>query len=460
MQEETTATQVDVPRLVAARAGWLDARTRVDVPIGLPARIGRYHVVGRLGAGGATEVFLAELRGPSGLRQRFAIKRLRAAMRDDPDAIAVFARDAQIAARLGHRTIREVYELGADDDGPFMVQAHLPGATLSQVLVALRDRGCAMSLASAVRVVVDLCAALGAAHALRDEVGRPLGLVHREVSPANVRITDAGEVALVDLGAATLDPVQALHGARAKLGYLAPEQLLGERVDRRADLFAVGVILFEALTARRLFTRRDPGATTEAVLHLPIPDVRRVRADVPAAVVDVIGRALARDRDARYATADALRTALLAAVAPSAPARSPELAALAALVGRDPDEDATEIADVAWRTAMALAHDDEDTIDDEIGAGLAVPDLLPGPSIGDGACSASRPASAAAVIAAPPPIIAPPVPVAARAEPTARIAHPLHVATAPRAILGAHLLRPVLIAAALIAIAALGWAAR
>ena len=316
--EEDIDTAIDMVGAAASRPPAMPTWTPP-----FPTTIGRYHVLASIGKGGMAEVFLAELRGPHGFRRRVAIKRLHAALADDPDMVARFAREATIAARLDHPAVCQVHELDEDDGGCFIVMEYLDGITLATALKELARARWLLPLPVVLRITRALCAGLHAAHELRGDDGAPLNLIHRDVSPSNVVLTAAGQVKLLDFGVAKTDHVRTHVGqVRGKPGYMSPEQLARQPLDRRSDVYALGIVLYECLTSSRLFPQgrvADPALAAE--VH--IPDPRAVRPDLPPAAVQVLDRSLAHDVDARYPTAAALAAAFAAAISPTivAPAR-------------------------------------------------------------------------------------------------------------------------------------------
>ena len=269
--------------------------------------IGGY-VLGRsIGAGGAAEVFAALHRGPRGIDRLVALKLLRA------DGATTFResfhREAVIATRLEHPNIVRTYEVGEVDGELFMSMELLVGANLASI----RDTECPVAIA--LRIICDVLAALHAAHDLSLPGGIALGLVHQDVTPQNVLITTDGITKLLDFGVARFSSIDrsTTDTVRGKPSYLAPEQLEGRNIDRRVDVFACGILLYELLSGRRLFVRPSIALTYHAILLEPIPDVREHRRDVAEPVAGVIRRALHRPPGARFPTAEAMRLAILTA---------------------------------------------------------------------------------------------------------------------------------------------------
>ncbi len=290
----------------------------------LPTMIGRFRVLSSLGRGGMAEVFLAELRGPLGFHRQVAIKRLYPELADDPDAVARFVREATIATRLIHPAVCHVYELDEDDTGCFMVMEHLDGVTLATALKVLARQRWLLPVPIVLRIMRSLCSGLHAAHELRDPDGAPLGLVHRDVTPSNIVLTTSGQVKLLDFGVAKTQTIKTQVGVvRGKPGYMSPEQILGSSLDRRSDVFSLGIVLYEAITGTRLYVRSRAPESVHVMPDEHVPDPRAHRPDLPATAVAVLDQALSHDREERFPTAAALAAALSSALAPSTVA-SPE----------------------------------------------------------------------------------------------------------------------------------------
>ncbi|MBC8072995.1 MAG: serine/threonine protein kinase [Deltaproteobacteria bacterium] len=275
--------------------------------------IGRYRLLGLIGHGGMADVHLALSTGLGSVRKLVAVKRLRPEHRDDPEFAAMFLDEARLAARVSHPNVVQAYEVGEEDGLPFIAMEYLDGQPLHRVLQRLGSR---VGLSTRLRLLCELLAGLHHAHELRDYDGRPLQVVHRDVNPQNVFVTYDGHVKLVDFGIAkALDSVvQTRMGMfKGKLAYMAPEQVRGEDVDRRADVFAVGVMLAECVTGRRLWNGRPELeiANLLAAGEIPCPTPPEVRPELAA----VVARALAPDPGDRHPSAEALRLAIVEAIA-------------------------------------------------------------------------------------------------------------------------------------------------
>jgi hypothetical protein len=222
--------------------------------------------------------------------------------------IDMFLDEARLGAYLNHSRCVQVFDIGQGSGSHFIVMEYVDGADLKEVLDTLQAKGRQVPVEVACFITIQICEGLEFAHEARDHSGRRLEIVHRDISPHNVLMTRYGEVKLVDFGLAkagshlTADEEDIVKG---KFGYLAPEVTLGQGVDRRVDIFAVGILLWEMLAGRRLFLGETDLATFQLVQAAQIPDVRRIRPDVDEQLVRVINKALARDRDQRYQTAGA-----------------------------------------------------------------------------------------------------------------------------------------------------------
>ena len=281
-----------------------------------PIAIGRYEVVAQLATGGMAEILLGRIVGPNGFERPVVIKRILPHLARVPSFIDMFLDEARIVADIRHPNVVQVHELGRDADELFLVMEYLAGESTSTLMRRLVSRSLRLPMSVAAHVVAELCAGLHAAHELTDVGGRLRNLVHRDVSPQNLFITYAGEVKLLDFGIAkAADRITNTEGGqvKGKFEYMAPEQCMSKPLDRRADIFAAGIILYELCTGKRLFRRNNPAATIHAIFA-DFATPSSVCADVPEALERICLKALAKDRNDRYATAADMRRELLAAI--------------------------------------------------------------------------------------------------------------------------------------------------
>ncbi|UJR81971.1 serine/threonine protein kinase [Sandaracinus amylolyticus] len=289
-----------------------------------PARIGPFPVLARLACGGMAEIFLAKRTCVGGFERRVVVKRMLPHLARDPWLAHALADEGRVMARLRHPNVVAVEELGHDDVSLYLVMEHLVGASLSAIARGMRAAKDRMHPALAMHVVAELCAGLHAAHELRDEKGRWLALVHRDVSPHNVFVTAFGEVKLLDFGIAYSKESRGhANGsvAQGKLGYMAAEQFTEAHPDRRTDVYAAGVVLHELLTGERLFGRATDSETVNAVLleRVPRPSERVPGLAISREVEDIVMCALSRDPAQRFETAEQMRDALRMHLGPVPP---------------------------------------------------------------------------------------------------------------------------------------------
>jgi len=317
--------------------------------------IGEYRVIAELGRGGMAEVFLAVRRGPVGFTKLVVIKRLRTDRAQLPEAThlrALLLDEARLAARLHHPHIVQTFEVSEQDGEPFIAMEYLDGQSLGRVASAAARANVPLPTEMVLTIIADVLSALEYAHELRDFDGTPFGIVHRDVSPQNIFWTYEGEIKLVDFGVA-----KSTHAAnetevgvvKGKVAYMAPEQARGESIDARADVFAVGIVLWELLSGRRLMRGDSAAASLHRVLFEPIPSLASVRPDLDREIVRIATRALERDRDARYPSAAEMRadiTRLLERM------RAPRRDDLARFVQRLFAQERAEVSDTI-RVAMA-----------------------------------------------------------------------------------------------------------
>lgn len=276
----------------------------------------QYETVASLGAGGMADVYLAVAKGGQGFRKLVVVKKVRTPLSDDPELLRMFEQEARLAARLNHPNIVQTLDFGEHEGGHAIVMEYLEGQSLSTIVQRAAPEG--IPLALSLEILVEVLAALDYAHQLTDFGGEPLHIVHRDVSPHNVFVTYAGQTKLVDFGVAkALPDPYATTGTliKGKLAYMSPEHERGDPVDARADLFAVGVMLWEALVGRRMWAGLSEIAIISRLRFGEIPSPREANAEVPADLERVCMRSLAHRREDRYQTAAELRRELQTCIA-------------------------------------------------------------------------------------------------------------------------------------------------
>jgi serine/threonine protein kinase len=282
------------------------------------SQFGKFSLVARLATGGMAEIFLARLVGAAGFEKLVCVKRILPHLARDRQFVAMFLDEARIAARISHPNVCQVYELGEIDGSYYIAMEYLEGVPLA--CFRRHDYyGPEPDPRLVAGIAIQACEGLHHAHKLKRSDGSTLEVVHRDVSPQNLFVTADGIVKVLDFGIAKIQDatVRTSTGAiKGTYAYMAPEQLRGEKVDRRTDVFALGIVMWETLTRRYLFKRETEFLTFQAITTEPIPDVCAIRPDVPASLSSVIMTALARNRDERFPSARMLGEAVATAVAP------------------------------------------------------------------------------------------------------------------------------------------------
>jgi eukaryotic-like serine/threonine-protein kinase len=266
----------------------------------------RYRVLERLASGGMAEVFLAESAGIEGFKKQVAIKRVLPHLSEKKRFIAMFLDEARLSAHLSHSNVAQVFDIGVGDNAYFIVMEYVDGSDLKAVIEFMRKAGQVFPVEIACFIAAKICEGLTYAHELKGTDGQPLRIVHRDMSPPNVLITKHGEVKIVDFGLAKATSQLEKSEAgiiKGKFSYLSPEAAQGGEVDGRTDIFAVGIILWEMLSGRRLFLGDTDFATVKMVQQAQIPSLRAENPGVPVELEQILGRALAREPAARYLSA-------------------------------------------------------------------------------------------------------------------------------------------------------------
>jgi eukaryotic-like serine/threonine-protein kinase len=267
----------------------------------IPRRLGKYEILRPLAKGGMAEIFLARATGTHGFEKLVVIKRLRPELAHDGDFLRMFLDEARLAATLQHSNVVQVYDFGEEEGVHFIAMEYLHGEDVQRVL---RQVG-RLPLEHALSIIIGTCAGLHYAH--------ERGIVHRDVSPQNVAVTFEGGVKLVDFGVAKSEHrlTETRHGTvKGKIQYMSPEQCCGDPLDRRSDVFALGVMLWELTTGRRLYSGRSDLLIMKTITELDAPSPSDHVEDYPSDLEPIVMRALRRMPDERYQTAEELQLAL------------------------------------------------------------------------------------------------------------------------------------------------------
>lgn len=276
--------------------------------------LGRYELLLPIASGGMAMVWAARLKGTRGFQKIVAIKTILPRLSDDPAFEQMFLDEASLASQIRHPHVVEILDLGEQEGVLYLVMEWIDGVPLNQVIRAARKSG-GVPLPVAVRICMQAAAGLHAAHELRDAAGQLVGLVHRDVSPQNVLVTYDGVAKIVDFGVAKTTAaggsVTAAGHIKGKVGYMAPEQIRGETIDRRIDVFSLGCVLYYLTTGQHPFRKESDAATMYNICgSKPAPSPRSVVPSYPLALDRVLTQALAKDPAKRYPSANDLLRAL------------------------------------------------------------------------------------------------------------------------------------------------------
>jgi serine/threonine-protein kinase len=269
---------------------------------------GKYYLLDRIGMGGMAEVFLAVAIGPEGFQRRLVIKRMLPHLSKDGSFVRMFIDEAKLCGMLSHPNLVQIFEFGEIDESFFIAMEHVDGQTLFAVRGKLMEMDRRAPVAASLDIARQVCMGLQYAHSLESGTGQSLGIVHRDISPSNIMLSYHGVVKILDFGIARLSEelreTKTQAGTmKGKLSYMSPEQVRMENVDGRSDVFAIGIVLHEMLTGRRLFKSGSDLSGAKLVLEGPIPVPSTVNPDVPPSVDPIVMRALERNVEARYQTA-------------------------------------------------------------------------------------------------------------------------------------------------------------
>jgi serine/threonine-protein kinase len=319
--------------------------------------LGSYHVIRKLGSGGMAEVFLAAHHMAGDVERLVVVKAMLPHLADDDRFVQMFLREARIAALLSHPNVIQIHDVSVIENRPCIVMEFLRGRDLWHVLRRFVKRDARVRPEAAAAIVAQAASGLDYAHRKRDDRGQRLDLVHRDISPHNLFLTREGHVRVLDFGIAksAYQQQRTQSGVlKGKLPYMAPEQARGKEIDGRADQFALGVILWEMLTGRRLFAREDPFQTMNSLFHMPVPVPSQLFRDLPVDLDAICLRALDREPEGRYESCEDFANALRDWMRSVTSDREPSILASAleeaipaaedrSFYGFDPDSTATSV---------------------------------------------------------------------------------------------------------------------
>ncbi|MBI1946588.1 MAG: serine/threonine protein kinase [Deltaproteobacteria bacterium] len=279
----------------------------------LPRKFDRYELLKKLATGGMAEIFLAKQSGLEGFEKVVVLKRILPHLAQDEEFVSMFLDEARIAAKLSHPNVVQIYDLGKADGTYYIAMEYVSGRNVQHLIGKAQQRGEMTPVEHVCRILAGVCDGLHYAHSRKDYDGTPLNIVHRDISPQNVLVSFAGGVKVVDFGIAKASTQLAQTRAgvlKGKYAYMSPEQVRGAKIDHRSDVFAVGLVMYEMLTGVRAFERDSSLKTLKAIVQEKPLNPRELNPDVPMEVVKLLSKALEKNPDRRYKTAQEMQLAL------------------------------------------------------------------------------------------------------------------------------------------------------
>jgi serine/threonine protein kinase len=279
----------------------------------LPARIDRYEPLKKLATGGMAEIFLAKQSGLEGFEKVVVLKRILPHLASDDEFVSMFLDEARIAAKLSHPNVVQIYDLGKADNTFYIAMEYVSGRNVQHLITKQQSVGGHLPVEHVCRIIAGVCDGLFYAHGRKDYDGKPLNIVHRDISPQNILVSFAGGVKVVDFGIAKASTQLAQTRAgvlKGKYAYMSPEQVRGAKIDHRSDIFAVGLVMYEMLTGMRAFERENSLKTLKAIVQEKPLNPREMNPEIPMEVVKLLSKALEKNPDRRYKTAQEMQLAL------------------------------------------------------------------------------------------------------------------------------------------------------
>ena len=276
------------------------------------SKIGPYRLREKIAQGGMAELYMADYVRQDGFKRAMAVKRVLPHLAENQDFINMFIREARLAALLQHPNIVQIFDFGKIQKAYFIAMEYIDGMNLGQIMASLKS-GLPVNMAMFVAIKISL--GLDYSHKRRDdETGKPLGIVHRDISPQNILVSYQGEVKISDFGISKANTEPSLTQAgviKGKLSYLSPEQALGQQVDHQSDVYALGLVLYEILSGRRVYQFDSDIEAIRTIPEMEIPPVSQVRPDIPDGLSHIISKCLCKDKKERYADARELHDDLI-----------------------------------------------------------------------------------------------------------------------------------------------------
>ncbi|MCP4500614.1 MAG: PhnD/SsuA/transferrin family substrate-binding protein [Deltaproteobacteria bacterium] len=341
----------------------------------IPTRLGRYDIVERLATGGMAEIFLACERGVHGLERTVVVKRILPHLAIHENFVEMFLQEARIVARLNHPNIVKIYELGEDEGNFYIAMEYVPGCSLRDLMRKAAVNHIDIPVDVVCSLVRQAAAGAHVAHELTGSDGLSLGLVHRDISPHNLMVTRTGHVKLLDFGIAKATEEASSNTRtgvlKGKVHYMSPEQCQQDSLDRRSDEFALGIVFWELLTARRLFKRESELMSMQAIVSGETWPVHQFRTELPDAVAFVVEKTLSTERDERYDTCEKLRHAI-------------DEASETCHLKLGPDTIAPFVTEIMGKSIDLAEEAHKDAIDRTLTLGMADTAILDDPTIVEG----------------------------------------------------------------------------
>lgn len=327
-------------------------------------KLGRYTVVDHLDSGGMAEIFLAYNEGEGGFRKELVVKLLQSRYQDNAQVVEMFRDEARIGARLNHPSIVDIYDAGHHEGQHFIAMEYIEGRILTQLIRRGLEVGRPLPLGVAAFICAQVAEGLAYMYEGKDRAGQKLAVVHRDISPTNIIISDRGHTKIIDFGIATDhgDRKEDWEGRAGKYSYMSPEQVQGMRLDGRSDVFSLGIILYEITLGKRLY-RGKPQVIMKRIVEEQIRPPTFTDRDYPPALEKIVMKALAKRPEDRYASAEAFGRELDEFIA-SLPERVGDRQVAAYVAAIEASD--VPILDAGRRRAAAFVGEDDDFEDEDL----------------------------------------------------------------------------------------------